>query len=153
MHHIAIRTSNIHRAIAFYEALGFTVTERFTTGMTLACWLEGWQGRLELVQVPNPKPPPDPFTDQGYVGYYHLSLALSQCSHPEDDPLASLGLPQWLEGFRSRIDTLKQQGNLPDSLKVLLPPCQQMIGSQVYEVVFIADPDGMPIEILNQLKP
>jgi catechol 2,3-dioxygenase-like lactoylglutathione lyase family enzyme len=34
MHHASIRTANIHRAIAFYEQLGFTVCDRFTTGYT-----------------------------------------------------------------------------------------------------------------------
>ena len=33
-HHASIRTANIHRAIAFYELLGFTFKERFTTGLT-----------------------------------------------------------------------------------------------------------------------
>jgi len=36
MHHVSIRTANIHRAIAFYQLLGFTLEERFTTGYTLA---------------------------------------------------------------------------------------------------------------------
>ena len=46
MHHASIRTANIHQAIAFYEQLGFTVNERFTTGYTLACWMEGLGGRI-----------------------------------------------------------------------------------------------------------
>lgn len=58
MHHISIRTANIHRAIAFYEILGFTVCERFTTGYTLACWMEGLNGRIELIEIPQPQPPP-----------------------------------------------------------------------------------------------
>ena len=154
MHHVSIRTADIHRAIAFYEALGFTVTERFTTGMTLACWLEGWNGRLELVQVPNPKPPPDPFADEGYVGYYHLSLDLRyrpQAEQPTADGIVTAGLPQWLEDFHHCISTLQDQGIPLDSPKVLLSPCQQMIGSKVYEVAFIAAPDGLPNEVLNLL--
>ncbi|MEM1425747.1 MAG: VOC family protein [Cyanobacteria bacterium P01_H01_bin.130] len=159
MHHVAIRTADIHRAIAFYEALGFTVTERFTAGMTLACWMEGWQGRLELMQVPNPLPPPDPFADEGYVGYYHLSLDLSTAPTPAGDDLESrdpsvpLGLPQWLAAFQSRIRAAHPGDTALELPKVLLAPCQQMIGSRVYEVAFIADPDGMPIEILSQLTP
>lgn len=152
MHHVAIRTANIHRAIAFYEALGFTVTERFTTGMTLACWLEGWQGRLELVQVPTPAPPPDPFADEDYVGYYHLSLDLRQAPPWDGDSTPFTQLPPWLDTFRQRITT-QAQGHPLEPLKVLLEPCQQMIGRQVYEVAFIADPDGLPIEILNPLNP
>ena len=33
MHHASIRTANIHRAIAFYEQLGFSVSDRFTAGL------------------------------------------------------------------------------------------------------------------------
>jgi catechol 2,3-dioxygenase-like lactoylglutathione lyase family enzyme len=60
MHHASIRTANIHRAIAFYEQLGFTVSDRFTAGITLACWMEGLGGRIELIQIPEPKPAPMP---------------------------------------------------------------------------------------------
>lgn len=76
MHHASIRTANIHRAIAFYEQLGFSVCDRFTAGITLACWMEGLGGRIELIQIPEPKPAPDAFGDEHYVGYYHLSLTL-----------------------------------------------------------------------------
>jgi catechol 2,3-dioxygenase-like lactoylglutathione lyase family enzyme len=133
MHHVSIRTADIFRAIAFYERLGFTVHERFTTGYTLACWMEGLSGRIELIQIPEPHPAPDAFGDEHYVGYYHLSFDLSEITD---------SLPHWLE-------TLKQQD---DSLKVLLEPTQQMIGDRVYEVTFIADADGLPLEFIRQMK-
>jgi catechol 2,3-dioxygenase-like lactoylglutathione lyase family enzyme len=138
MHHISIRTADIHRAIAFYEALGFRICERFTAGYTLACWMEGQAdltGRIELIQVPQPKPAPDPFGDEHYVGYYHLSFDLTGQS--ED-------LPTWLDQLQSRSE---------QPLRILLPPTQQMIGSRVYEMAFIADGDGMPIELLRQMTP
>lgn len=139
MHHVSLRTADIHRAIAFYEGLGFAVTERFTAGMTLACWMEGWQGRIELLQVPEPKPAPDPFGDEHYVGYYHLSLDLARS--PDQSPDQPLDLPAWLGLLGDRL--------APQPLVVLLAPQQQMIGRSVYAVAFIADPDGMPIEILQ----
>jgi catechol 2,3-dioxygenase-like lactoylglutathione lyase family enzyme len=71
LHHFSIRTADIFRSIAFYEGLGFAVEERFTAGITLACWMRGPWGRLELMQVPQPHPAPDPFGDPHYVGYYH----------------------------------------------------------------------------------
>jgi hypothetical protein len=37
-------------------------------------------------------------------------------------------------------------------LKILLEPCQQMIGDRVYEVMFLADTDGLPLEFLRILK-
>ncbi|MFN6066792.1 MAG: VOC family protein, partial [Pseudanabaena sp.] len=73
-HHIAIKTADIFQAIAFYEALGFEVIERFTAGITLACWMRGAGTHLELMQVPEPKNIQNPFGDEYYVGYYHLSF-------------------------------------------------------------------------------
>jgi catechol 2,3-dioxygenase-like lactoylglutathione lyase family enzyme len=133
MHHASIRTADIHRAIAFYERLGFTVHERFTTGYTLACWMEGLGGRIELMQIPEPNPPPDAFGDEHYVGYYHLSFDLS-------DRVDNLST--WLTHLKSQFPPVSP-------LKILLEPTQQMIGEQVYEVAFIADGDGLPLEFLR----
>lgn len=145
LHHVSIRTANIHRSIAFYELLGFSVSERFTAGITLACWLSGWGTRLELIQVPEPAPAADPFADETYVGYYHLSLDLGP---------TGLALPDWLNDFAATIaQTIAARNDRATwpPLKILLAPQQQMIGSTVYEVAFIADPDGLPIELLRSL--
>lgn len=137
MHHASIRTADIHKAIAFYELLGFEVIERFTAGITLACWMEGLGGRVELMQVPEPKPAADAFSDEHYTGYYHLSFDLTQ---------RVADLPIWL-------DQLQQDAVSRDTpITVLLEPQQQMIGSSVYEVAFIADTDGLPLEFLRRLK-
>ena len=137
MHHASIRTADIHRAIAFYGLLGFKVSERFTAGITLACWMEGLDGRIELMQVPEPKPAADAFSDEHYTGYYHLSFDLTRTTE---------SLPIWLEQLRQ--DAVSQDM----ALTVLLEPQQQMIGSSVYEVAFIADTDGLPLEFLRRLK-
>ena len=145
MHHASIRTANIFRAIAFYEQLGFAVQERFTTGYTLACWLEGLGGRLELIQIPQPKPAPDAFGDEHYVGYYHLSFDLTQITSD---------LPTWLSELKTQF-AIAAEAN-PDQilpLKILLEPEQQMIGDRIYEVAFIADTDGLPLEFLRVLRP
>jgi catechol 2,3-dioxygenase-like lactoylglutathione lyase family enzyme len=138
MHHVSIRTANIHQAIAFYEQLGFTVNERFTTGYTLACWMEGLGGRIELIQIPEPKPAPDAFGDEHYVGYYHLSFDLTDLT-PD--------LLTWLQSLQARFNQSEQL----DPLTVLLEPCQQMIGDRVYEVLFLADSDGLPLEFIRVL--
>ncbi|MBD0301234.1 MAG: VOC family protein [Tolypothrix sp. T3-bin4] len=144
MHHASIRTANIHRAIAFYEQLGFTVCERFTTGYTLACWMEGLGGRIELIQIPEPKPAPDAFADEHYVGYYHLSFDLTQIT---------ADLPSWLTNLKERMAIASQsQGEQSQALVVLLEPTQQQIGSRIYEVAFIADTDGLPLEFLRVLS-
>jgi catechol 2,3-dioxygenase-like lactoylglutathione lyase family enzyme len=140
MHHASIRTADIHRAIAFYETLGFQVQERFTAGITLACWMEGLGGRIELIQVPQPRPAADAFEDECYTGYYHLSFDLT---HVIAD------LSDWLAELQQRFE---DQGLAELSpLKVLLPPQQQQIGTQVYEVTFIADTDGLPLEFLRMM--
>ena len=145
MHHASIRTADIYRAIAFYEQLGFTVCERFTAGITLACWMEGLGGRIELIQIPEPRPAPDAFGDEHYVGYYHLSFDLTE---------ATTDLPTWLTNLQERF--AEASCNNPEAfqpVKILLQPTQQMIGSRVYEVAFIADTDGLPLEFLRRLSP
>lgn len=145
MHHASIRTANIHRAIAFYEKLGFLVCERFTTGYTLACWMEGLQGRIELIQIPQPQPAPDAFGDEHYVGYYHLSFDLTEVTSD---------LPSWLNTLKAQFEAATQdQPDLFQPLKILLEPTQQMIGNTVYEVAFIADSDGLPLEFIRVLNP
>lgn len=142
MHHAAIRTAEIHRAIAFYEVLGFQVEERFTTGYTLACWLQGLGGRIELIQIPQPAPPPDAFGDEHYTGFYHLSFDVTDLA-PD--------LPTWFEQMGTALAALPWDP--PLTLRVLLPPCQQQIGDCIYEVGFIADGDGLPLEFLRRLSP
>lgn len=143
-HHASIRTANIHRAIAFYEQLGFTVCDRFTTGSTLACWLEGMGGRIELIEIPEPKPAPDAFSDEHYVGYYHLSFDLTETTP---------NLPHWLNHLQARFARAAQaQPQQFQPLQILLAPTQQMISDRVYEVTFIADPDGLPLEFIRHLR-
>lgn len=140
MHHASIRTADIFRAIAFYELLGFEVRERFTAGITLACWMEGLNGRIELLQVPQPRPTADAFNDEHYTGYYHLSFDLTAVT---DD------LPGWLDDLKARVEEAAQLSEQVRPLRVLLPPQQQIIGDRVYEVAFIADADGLPLEFIR----
>lgn len=142
MHHASIRTADIYRAIAFYELLGFQICERFTAGITLACWMEGLGGRIELIQVPEPRPAADAFHDEHYTGYYHLSFDLT----PVTD-----NLPNWLEQLNARFAAAAEESEQVEPLKTLLAPTQQMIGDRVYEVAFIADADGLPLEFLRHM--
>ncbi|MGL5192477.1 MAG: VOC family protein [Chroococcales cyanobacterium] len=142
MHHVSIRTANIHRAIAFYSLLGFTVCERFTAGITLACWMEGLNGRIELIQIPEPSPTADAFGDEHYTGYYHLSFDLTD-STPD--------LPSWLEQLQQQVLEATEINPDLSPLKVLLEPTQQQIGDRLYEVAFIADTDGLPLEFIRVL--
>lgn len=141
LHHVSIRTADIHKAIAFYEQLGFTVNERFTTGYTLACWMTGLGGRIELIQIPEPQPAADAFNDEHYVGYYHLSFDLSDLTSD---------LTSWLNNLKQKIAATEAEPQF--ALKVLLEPEQQQIGNRVYEVAFIADTDGLPLEFIRVLN-
>lgn len=143
MHHASIRTANIYRAIAFYEQLGFQVCERFTAGITLACWMEGLGGRIELLQVPQPRPAADAFSDEHYTGYYHLSFDLTGMI---DD------LPAWVEGLKAQFETAMDESDQLQPLQILLEPTQQIIGDRVYEVAFIADSDGLPLEFIRVMS-
>lgn len=144
MHHASIRTADIHRAISFYQLLGFEMEEQFTAGITLACWMTGLGGRIELLQIPEPRPAPECFYDEHYTGYYHISFDLTEVVD---------SLPNWLESLEMRF--VQAHKDHPDGvmlLNLLLPPTQQMIGSRVYEVAFIADADGLPLEFLRMMK-
>ena len=135
LHHVSIRTADIFRSIAFYEQLGFVMEEQFTTGSTLACWMVGLGGRLELLQIPEPKPAADAFGDEHYVGYYHLSFEVGKLVE---------SLPDWILALKTRLDAIGQP------LLILLEPQQQQIGDRVFEVAFVSDPDGLPIEFLRE---
>jgi hypothetical protein len=106
--------------------------------------MEGIGGRIELIQIPEPRPAPDAFGDEHYVGYYHLSFDLTD---------TVTDLPTWLTTLKERLAEAAQTN--PESfqpLKILLEPTQQMIGSRVYEVAFIADNDGLPLEFIRVLS-
>ncbi len=128
MHHISIRTGDIFRSMDFYALLGFGVETRFTTGMTLACWLSGPLGRIELIQIPEPKPAPDSWLDEHYTGYYHASFEV-----PNVEAL---------------VGQLQEAG-----VTVLLEPRLQQIGETEFTVAFVVDPDGLPIELLASSRP
>ncbi|MEM9151344.1 MAG: VOC family protein [Cyanobacteria bacterium P01_F01_bin.3] len=136
MHHASIKTADIHQAIAFYERLGFTVQTRFTAGVTLACWMQGLGGRIELMQVPEPRPAIDAFTDEHYTGYYHLSFDLTQQVE---------NLPSWINQLEADV------AEVGGKLKVLLAPQEQQIGEETYEVAFLADTDGLPLEFIRRV--
>lgn len=116
--------------------------EQFTAGITLACWMTGLGGRIELLQVPEPQKAPECFYDEHYTGYYHLSFDLTA---------AVDSLPRWLKSLEERFVAAADQAPTL-TLKVLLSPQQQMIGQHVYEVAFIADADGLPLEFLRMMR-
>jgi len=65
---------------------------------TLACWMEGLGGRIELIQIPQPRPAADAFEDEHYVGYYHLSFDITD---------VAAELPSWLTALKERFTSAK----------------------------------------------
>ncbi len=96
------------------------------------------------MQIPEPKPAPDAFYDEHYVGYYHLSF---------DNTREEISLPIWLQQLKDKFKQASQENPAVFSpLKILLPPQQQMILDRTYEVAFIADIDNLPIEIIRKIN-
>ncbi|HEY9702649.1 MAG TPA: VOC family protein, partial [Allocoleopsis sp.] len=89
-----------------------------------------------LIQIPEPHAAPDAFADEHYVGYYHISFDLTN---------NITDLSSWLLQLQEKLH--QQELNL----KILLEPMQQIIGDNVYEVAFIADSDGLPLEFIRFL--
>ena len=110
---------------------------QFTAGVTLACWMQGLGGRIELMQVPKPRPAFDAFADEHYTGYYHLSFDLT-------DTVQSL--PDWIADLQQKVEAIGGQ------LNILLAPQQQQIGDELYEVAFLADTDGLPLEFIRRIE-
>ena len=72
------------------------------------------------------------------MGYYHISFDLTDVTSD---------LPNWLTELAARMAAIPE---LPP-LKTLLPPRQQQIGNCLWEVAFIADIDGLPLEFIRSL--
>ncbi|MER3588945.1 MAG: bleomycin resistance protein, partial [Mastigocladus sp. ERB_26_1] len=76
-------------------------------------------------------------------GYYHLSFDLTEVT-PD--------LPSYLKNLTESFALAAQeQPEYLQPLKILLEPTQQQIGDRIYEVAFIADADGLPLELIRVL--
>eukprot|EP00977_Amphora_coffeiformis_P001788 scaffold353_cov185-Amphora_coffeaeformis.AAC.16 len=155
LHHAAIRTRNITTAIDFYSLLGFEVDCCFRAGPARAAWLtlgsrSSSGACLELIEVPSyilnePKGmrrrAPDLMENQLELGYNHIALDVTQ--HIRDLQLADLAA--WMDQLNET--SVQRFGR---NLRVALPPRQQMMGQNVFELAFIYDADGSLVEFLHQ---
>jgi len=99
--------------------------------------MEGLGGRIELIQIPQPRPAADAFEDEHYVGYYHLSFDITD---------VAAELPSWLTALKERFTSAqKTQPDQYQPLKVLFLSRLNSKLAIVYEVAFIADADGSPL--------
>ena len=60
-------------------------------------------------------------------------------------------MPSWLTNLKERLAIASEKAEQLQPLVVLLEPTQQQIGSRIYEVAFIADTDGLPLEFIRVL--
>uniref|UniRef100_A0A7S2UWQ2 Glyoxalase/fosfomycin resistance/dioxygenase domain-containing protein n=1 Tax=Fibrocapsa japonica TaxID=94617 RepID=A0A7S2UWQ2_9STRA len=182
LHHCSVATGNIQNSLKFYSLLGFRDVNRFYTikdGLpTKACWMElnGGGAFVELVEEAT-----DPLADiEGYedespkrqkalnlvsdehmmvLGLNHLAIdvtkswkAIAEESKKEEgDNQAEEVREERMKTFLSALNE-KSEKQFQKSVRLVIPPAQQMIGSQVFETAFIADPDGTLIELLLHMK-
>lgn len=116
-------------------------------------WLKSANYRLELIEVPDSFQPeksaPDLLGQPAILGLNHVALDVTNVSSSAD----SLG--GYLKELNDQSERLFQR-----SVKLVLPPYQQMIGQDVFELAFINDADGVLLELLrfqtrlpNPMKP
>lgn len=148
VHHVALQTNNITRAIMFYSLLGFECVEKFRAGPAKASWLQFKTPNMtntliELLEVPStsniPRRAPgrlDPATS--IMGYHHVALQVS--------------LP--LETFVAHLNTTSYRRFGKYLYMAVWPPQQRQMGSSgVYDVAFVYDADGCLIELLYHQPP
>ena len=157
-HHSAIRTRNITLAIQFYSLLGFEPSTKFRAGPARAAWLEPrhfqqqQQGRLELIEVPSymlnepegtKRRAIDLMKQAELLGHNHLALDVTssiQC-------LGLKSLQEWMNHLNQRSIAV-----FGKTLRIAVPPRQQLIGNTVYELAFLYDADGSLVELLHKQK-
>lgn len=162
-HHTAIWVSNITRSMAFYSMFGFEEERRFKAGPARAVWLRvqhrkssrghaveetsrvfSLEHYLELIEVPQyleaitiPSVADTSSETKPKIGMNHFALDVSvDCTRLE-------GLPQFLRHLNKF-----SENKFDRSVRLVVAPHERIIGQDVYEVAFVADPDGVLIELL-----
>ena len=171
-HHTALWVKNITTSAAFYSLFGFEEERRFKAGPARAVWLQ-WQPspslesaeessavhlandyHLELIEVPpyvasNSAPPAavasavdaecGSETRLAHTGMNHFALDVS-----EECRLQGGGLPAFLRNLNERSEVVYDR-----SIRLIVAPHERIIGQDVFEVGYIADPDGVLLELLS----
>lgn len=178
-HHVAIRTRNIENAIKFYSLFGFKVETKFRAASARAAWLSNAMlangnkndeqsndevlkgqsyniaSRLEIIEIPQHvlnekegtiKRAIDLLQNEAILGLNHYALDVTPYIHhlAKDE---YYGLDQFL--LQINQESLKMFGK---TLRVAMQPKQQVIGSQVFELAFVYDADGVVVELMRYIK-
>lgn len=165
-HHTAIRTRNIENAIKFYSLFGYDIETKFRAGPARAAWLTNSKptekkgqsdvaSRLEVIEVPDYilqekegtiKRALDLIKNEALLGLNHYALDVTSYIH-------SLGKKDYygLDQFLEDTDD-KSKEIFGKTLRVAVPPRQQVIGNQVFELCFLFDADGCIVELVRYIK-
>ena len=139
--HCGLCVSDLEQALRFYaEGLGYEVAERFDVDDTFAGTLEVPKGvilesqmivkdgsKIELLGWTNPKASGTPLASRSQLGLTHLSFYVEDLPAVEAK-LLSLG-GSTIESTRTHVD----------------------MGQTTLDLVFLADPDGNRIELMETL--
>lgn len=123
----------------FYSLFGLEESVRFRAGPARAAWLvSSANTRVELIEVPASFEPELRARESTLrsVGLDHLALDVTDSG---EDSLAD-----YLVALNKKSEQLFSR-----SVKLVLPPYQQMIGDEVYELAFVGDPDGVLVELIR----
>jgi catechol 2,3-dioxygenase-like lactoylglutathione lyase family enzyme len=123
--HVGIVVSDVERSKAFYRALGFELDAEYDDGTKTLVFLKGPGLRLELFCY-RETPPVSSAAGQRVLGFRHLAFRVDDI----DEAVAQL------------IDA----GILPpDTVAREVPDLARL--------VFLSDPDGVEIEVMQDLTP
>jgi len=139
-HHSAVKCRNIERSMLFYSLFGFEEECRFRSGAARCAWLTGASTRLELVEVPsyvNATSAPDGLAAEA-VGLNHLCFDVTDDAGDGD-----------LAAFLGRLNARSEE-RFRKSLRLALEPQQLLAGGAAYEYAFVADPDGVLVELIRR---
>ena len=139
-HHAAVKCRDIERSMKFYSLFGLEEECRFRSGAARCAWLTGASTRLELIEVPsyvNATAAPDGLVEEA-VGLNHLAFDVTDDAGGDD-------LAAYLQRLNARSETQFRK-----SLRLALAPQQLLAGGAAYEYAFVADPDGVLLELIRR---
>lgn len=152
IHHVALKTRNITRAMSFYcDLLGFQVEAKFRAGPAKAAWLSLNRTRLEVIEVPNYmlvedegnlQRAPDLNNLPNVLGFNHMALDVTNAT-------------QRTGSLQAFLDDLEEKSlvKFGKKLRHVVPVYETIIGAYVYELAFIQDADGCLVEFLFLKSP
>eukprot|EP00613_Pedinella_sp_CCMP2098_P005083 CAMPEP_0171595160 /NCGR_PEP_ID=MMETSP0990-20121206/1158_1 /TAXON_ID=483369 /ORGANISM="non described non described, Strain CCMP2098" /LENGTH=173 /DNA_ID=CAMNT_0012156065 /DNA_START=177 /DNA_END=698 /DNA_ORIENTATION=- len=151
-HHTSMKVSNVTKSQLFFSLFGFEeAARRFRAGSARAMWLRAASHvpdaspRLELVEIPTDMPSkrldlssPE---NTGMTGLNHITIDVTARSKTVG------GLSQMLIRLNEDSELRFNQ-----SIHLLVPPYQQIIGQDVVELAFIQGPDGIQVELVTFVR-